>query len=121
MTQRDELEFQFCAAANPASQPREDSRDECEHAGDITGRRVKSPDFSLLFGFSAGTADNRGVSHTRDVAVRGRAPGARLRTFRCDKAPDRSLIVRANALSVSAQMRGPPHRTEIPQSRRLAK
>ena len=66
-------------------------------------------------------ADNRGVSHTRDIAVRGRASGARLRTFRCDKAADRSLIVRANPLSVSAQMRGPPHRTEIPQSRRLAK
>jgi hypothetical protein len=66
-------------------------------------------------------ADNRGVSHTRDIAVRGRALGARLRTFRCNKAADRSLIVRANPLSISAQMRGPPHRTEIPQSRRLAK
>jgi hypothetical protein len=65
-------------------------------------------------------ADNSGVSHTRDIAVRGRAPGARLCTFRCDEAADRSLIVRANPLSISAQMRGPPHRTEIPQSRRLA-
>ena len=34
-------------------------------------------------------ADNRGVSHTRDIAVRGRAPGARLRTFRSNKAADR--------------------------------
>jgi hypothetical protein len=66
-------------------------------------------------------ADNRSISHTRDIAVRRRARGARLRTFRCDMAADRSLTVRTNPLSVSAQMRGPPHRTEIPQSRRLTK
>jgi hypothetical protein len=66
-------------------------------------------------------ADIRSMSHTRDIAVRRRARGARLRTFRCDTAPDRALTARANPLSISAQMRGPPHRTEIPQSRRLEK
>ena len=66
-------------------------------------------------------ADNRSMSHTRDIAVRRRARGARLRTFRCDTAADHSLTARTNPLSGSAQMRGPPHRTEIPQNRRLAK
>jgi len=65
--------------------------------------------------------DNRSMSYTRDIAVRRRARDARLHTFRRGTAPDRSLTEHANALSVSAQMRGPPHRTEIPQSRRLAK
>ena len=65
-------------------------------------------------------ADNRSMSYTRDIAVRRRARDARLRTLRRDTAPDRSLTERANPLSV-AQMPGPPHRTEIPQSCGLAK
>ena len=55
MTQRDELKLQFCAAAKPASQPRQERRNQYEHAGDITECRPKSPAFSLLSEFSAGT------------------------------------------------------------------
>jgi hypothetical protein len=55
MTKGDEFEFQFRPAANPTSQLREECRDECEHADDITDRPVKLPGFSPLSGFSAGT------------------------------------------------------------------
>jgi hypothetical protein len=55
VTKRYELQFQFRAAAEPAGQPKEQSREECEHADDIRGHRVQSPAFSLLSEFSAGT------------------------------------------------------------------
>ena len=58
--------------------------------------------------------EDRGMSYTRDLAVRRCARDARLGTFRCDAAPDRLLTERANRFSFSAQMRSPPHRTEIP-------
>jgi hypothetical protein len=45
-------------------------------------------------------ADRRSMSYTRDIAVRLRAQDARSRTFRRDRAPDRSLTDRANPLSV---------------------
>jgi hypothetical protein len=51
MTKGDELEFQFCTAANPTTEPREECRDQCEHAGDITDCPVKPPAFSLLSDF----------------------------------------------------------------------
>jgi hypothetical protein len=50
MTQRDQLEFQFGAATNPTSQPREHGRYEGEHAGDTTGRQTKSLEVSYVFG-----------------------------------------------------------------------
>src|SRR5262249_13693952 len=55
MPQRDKLKLQFCAAAKPACQPRQECRNQCEHAGDITECRPKSPALSLLSEFSAGT------------------------------------------------------------------
>ena len=39
----------------PASQPRQERRNQCEHAGDITQCIPKSPAFSPLSEFSAGT------------------------------------------------------------------
>jgi len=64
VTERDELEFQLRAAADPASQPTEHRRDECEHAGDITGRQAKSLAFSQLSEFLAGT----GIFEQRTVS-----------------------------------------------------
>ncbi len=81
---------------------------DCSHRGDFTG---------LAERIVRQRADNRGMSYTRDIAVRRRARDARLRTFRCDTPPHRSLTDRANPLSFSAQMRGPPHRAAIPQGR----
>ena len=74
MSERDELKLQFCAAAKPASQPRQERRNQCEHAGDITECRPKSPAFSLFSEFSAGTRLNRGEI----AALAGVAP------FNCD-------------------------------------
>jgi len=51
MTQRDELKLQFCAAAKPASQPKQERRNQCEYAGETTECRPKSPAFSLLLDF----------------------------------------------------------------------
>ena len=75
MTQRDELKRQFCAAAKPASQPRQGRRNQWEHAGDITESRPKSPAFSLLSEFQqeqpakrAGTICRR--SHPRPLTRR---------------------------------------------------
>ena len=62
MTQRDELKLQFCAAAKPASQPRQERRNQCEHAGDITECRPKSQAFSLLFGIFSRHRNKRSVS-----------------------------------------------------------
>ncbi len=67
-------------------------------------------------------ADNRGTSHLRVIAIRTRwrTRGDRLRLFRFDRAPERSMIARANPLSVSVQMRGPPHSPQDPSMQRLA-
>jgi hypothetical protein len=69
VTERDEFQFQFGPAANPASQPREHGRDECEHARDITGRRAKSLCFSLLSEFSVGTGRARFTEGDRNCFI----------------------------------------------------
>jgi hypothetical protein len=61
-------------------------------------------------------ADNRSMFHTRVIAVRARrrARGAR---FRSAWAPDRSVTARENPVSVSVQMRGPPHHARLRKRR----
>src|SRR5208337_2358075 len=55
VTQRDDLEFQFHAASKPTSEPGEECRDVCEHAGDITAVILKTPDIPTLSEFSVAT------------------------------------------------------------------
>src|SRR5208337_3084062 len=55
VTQRDDLEFQFHAASKPTSEPGEECRDVCEHAGDITAVILKTPDIPTLSDFSVAT------------------------------------------------------------------
>jgi hypothetical protein len=82
MTQRDELKLQFCAAAKPASQPRQERRNQYEHAGDITECRPKSPAFSLLSEFSAAQPRCRRELRLSSVRYWGASDrGAREKTF----------------------------------------
>lgn len=70
---------QFRAVANPTSQPREERRPACEHAGNITGH-VKSQDFSLLSEFLVATAVYL-VSVTAAVGVRTAGDGCEAGTW----------------------------------------
>jgi hypothetical protein len=55
VTQRDDLEFQFHAAAKPTSEPGEECRDICQHAGDSTAVILKTLDIPALSEFSVDT------------------------------------------------------------------
>ena len=55
VTERNDLELQFLAAAKPTSEPRKKLRTECEHARDTTAGQDKSLDFSMLCEFSVWT------------------------------------------------------------------
>lgn len=53
---------QFRAVANPTSQPREERRPACEHAGNITGH-VKIAGVFATFGISSSDSRLLGVGH----------------------------------------------------------
>jgi hypothetical protein len=55
VTQRDDLELQFHAAPKPTSEPGEECRDVCEHAGDSTAVMLKTLDIPALSEFSVTT------------------------------------------------------------------
>jgi len=63
VAERKDLELQFRAAPEPASEPREERRDKCKHAGDTTARHDKSLDFSPLSEFleCTGSQNARGI------------------------------------------------------------
>jgi|SRR5215469_4552764 len=62
-----DLELQFRAALEPASEPGEERRDKCKHAGDTTARHDKSLDFSPLSEFleCTGSQNARGIGKKR--------------------------------------------------------
>jgi hypothetical protein len=72
MRECDELQRQFRAAVKPPSEPGEDRRDKCDHAGDITVRRAKSPVFSIPSEFSARTAGETEVDACAAKGLRNR-------------------------------------------------
>jgi hypothetical protein len=100
--------------------------DNLEHAKQDYGSPVDCSDRGKFTGpadqIVRRVADNRGAFHSRDIATRARwrTRSDRLRVFRCERAPGQPLIVGANPLSVSVQMRGPPRHAEILQSCALA-
>jgi hypothetical protein len=55
VAERNDLELQNRAAVKPTSEPGEERRDDCEHAGDTTAGQDKSLDFSTLSEFLVGT------------------------------------------------------------------